>query len=269
MILSVSRRTDIPAFYSNWFYNKLKEGFVQVRNPFNRHQIRKVPLNKEAIDGLVFWTKNPEPMLPRLPELKNYVYYFQFSLNPYSQQIEPYVPPKKIIIETFKRLSDLIGRERMIWRYDPILLTDDIHTDYHLKYFEVIASKLKTYASTCVISFVDSYKKTEKAMRKIKGRELVEDEITTLAKPLAEIARANDFTLQTCAEKYDLDPCGIQHGSCIDKKLIETLTGTKIQVSKDKNQRATCGCVQSVDIGEYNTCKHGCAYCYANRSPIV
>ena len=161
MILSVSRRTDIPAFYADWFFNRIKEGFIYVRNPMNIHQVSRISLSPSIIDCIVFWSKNPKPMLDRLDELKNYMYYFQFTINPYDIKLEEYVPTKSGIIDTFKELSNKIGPERVIWRYDPIILTDTLTMEYHVKYFEELAKRLNGFTQTCVISFVDLYKKTE------------------------------------------------------------------------------------------------------------
>lgn len=159
MILSVSRRTDIPAFYSDWFFNRLHEGFVDVRNPMNIHQISRIKITPDVVDCIVFWTKNPYNMLARLYELKKYNYYFQFTINPYGKDIEANVPVKTEIIDTFRRLSLLIGRNRVIWRFDPILITDEINVIYHIKYFEELAKRLENLTTRCVISFVDLYKK--------------------------------------------------------------------------------------------------------------
>ena len=155
MILSVSRRTDIPAFYSEWFFNRIKEGFVYVRNPLNIHLVSRISLDPKLIDCIVFWSKNPKPMLKRLDELKDYMYYFQFTINPYNEYLENRVPKKQQIIDTFHKLSSAIGPQRTIWRYDPILLTNDIDINYHVTYFEEIAKRLYGYTNTCVISFVD------------------------------------------------------------------------------------------------------------------
>ena len=264
MILSVSRRTDIPAFYSEWFFNRIQEGYVCVRIPMNVHQVSKINLSPDLIDCIVFWSKNPYPMLSRLDELSRYMYYFQFTINPYDTVLEQYVPGKKHIIETFKRLSDKISPDRVIWRYDPIILTDEISVDYHIRYFEEIAKRLHTYTKTCVISFVDLYKKTEKNLKGASLREPNFSEMFNLAAHMALIASKYGMRVQTCAEKIELESVGIVHGHCIDSVLIEDLLGVKLVVSKDKNQRPECGCVQSIDIGEYNTCAHNCKYCYAN-----
>ena len=156
MIISASRRTDIPSHYADWFYNRIKEGYVCVRNPMNVHQISRIPLSPDVIDGIVFWTKNPRPMMDRLDLLRDYMYYFQFTINSYGQDIEANIPSKNdIIIPTFRELSDMIGCERVIWRYDPILLTKKYSIDYHIRYFEEIAKRLSGYTEKCIISLVD------------------------------------------------------------------------------------------------------------------
>lgn len=264
MILSVSRRTDIPAFFSDWFYNRIKAGYVCVRNPMNRNQVSRIKLSPDLIDCIVFWSKNPKPMLHRLDELKDYMYYFQFTINPYNQELETFVPVKESIIDTFKYLSDVIGPKRVIWRYDPILFTKNIDIEYHLKYYEAIAKRLAPYVQTCVISFVDQYKKTQRNLKNTTARELQLDEMMILAVGLVAIASKYGIKIQSCAEQIELEQIGIMHGRCIDNILIEDLLGVKLVVSKDKNQRLECGCVQSIDIGEYNTCSHNCLYCYAN-----
>lgn len=264
MILSVSRRTDIPAFYSEWFFNRLKEGFVYVRNPMNIHQVSKIVLSPEVIDCIVFWSKNPKPMIAQLDELKEFMYYFQYTINPYDKGLELGVPRKEGIISTFKELSGMIGPKRVIWRYDPILLTESMGVDYHVRYFEEIAKRLEGYTETCVISFVDLYKKTQRNLKDTTAREPSFKEMVEIATKLIMIAHKYGINIQTCAEEIALETVGIKHGKCIDNALIEDLLGVKLVVSKDPNQRKECGCVQSIDIGEYNTCAHGCKYCYAN-----
>ena len=264
MILSVSRRTDIPAFYSEWFFNRIKEGFVYVRNPLNIHLVSRISLDPKLIDCIVFWSKNPKPMLKRLDELKEYMYYFQFTINPYSEYLENHVPKKQQIIDTFHELSDAIGPQRTIWRYDPILLTNDIDINYHVIYFEEIAKRLFGYTNTCVISFVDLYNKTQRNLKDTSARELTIPEVFELVSKLIIIAQKYGMKIHSCAEDVALEKYGIVHGKCIDNVLIEDLLDLKLVVSKDKNQRKECGCVQSIDIGEYNTCLHGCKYCYAN-----
>ncbi|MCI8507849.1 MAG: DUF1848 domain-containing protein [Lachnospiraceae bacterium] len=265
MILSVSRRTDIPNYYSEWFYNRLKEGFVYVRNPVNMHQISKIDLSPEVVDCIVFWTKNPEPMMERLPEISAYPYYFQFTLTGYGKDIEMNVPHKRdIMINIFQKLSDKIGSRNVIWRYDPILFNNTYTPEYHIKAFGQIASALNGFTRKCVISFVDSYARIKKNMQQLNVYEPETAKLTAFSKELAEIAKANGITVASCAETINLSMCGIEHNCCIDRYLIEEIIGCKIKACKDKNQRESCGCMESIDIGTYHTCPNGCRYCYAN-----
>lgn len=267
MILSVSRRTDVPNYYSEWFLNRIKEKYVYVRNPMNIHQVSKIDLSPEVIDCIVFWTKNPKPMLERLDELKAYKYYFQFTLTGYGTDIECNVPHKKeVIIPIFQELSNKIGKEKVIWRYDPIIFTEKYTPEYHLKAFEQIANALNGYTDKCVISFVDIYAKNKKSIEELKAKELDKKELLDFSKQLSIIASKNNMEIGSCAEIIDLEQCGIKHNCCIDQKLIESIIGCKINACKDKNQRKECGCIESVEIGTYNTCKNGCKYCYANYS---
>lgn len=268
MILSVSRRTDIPSFYSDWFFNRIKEGYLYVRNPMNPHQVSKINITPELVDCIVFWTKNPEPMLERLEELSDYQYYFQFTLTGYGKDVETNLPHKKeIMIPIFQKLSEKIGSKRVIWRYDPILFSKTYTPEYHLKAFEQIASGLCGYTEKCVISFVDSYAKIQKNMQELGVYEPDEDKLSEFARELAKIAKNNQMQIASCAEMIDLASYGVEHNCCIDKKLIEEIIGCKLKVQKDKNQRGECGCVESIEVGTYNTCKNGCKYCYANHSP--
>lgn len=267
MIISASRRTDIPTYYSEWFMNRIQDGFVCVRNPMNIHQISRISLSPEVVDGIVFWTKNPIPMIPKLHAFDDYMYYFQFTLNAYGKDIEANVPNKNdIIIPAFKELSRKIGAERVIWRYDPILLTSKYTIDYHVKYFEEIAKRLSGYTHKCVISFLDLYRNTKSNMKNLDLLPLGDQEMFELAMRLVEIAHKYHLTVESCAERINLEQFGIAHGHCIDCNLFERLLGQKLDLGKDKNQREECGCMASIDIGMYNTCKNGCIYCYANFS---
>jgi len=264
MIISASRRTDIPAFYSDWFFNRLREGYLMVRNPMNIHQVSKIILSPDIVDCIVFWTKNPEPMLKRISELNKYNFYFHFTLNSYDKSIEPNVPEKKHLISVFKELSKMIGEERVIWRYDPILLTDIFNKEYHIKWFEVLAEKLSGFTCKCVISFIDFYKKTERNLRGLNLIPFNNDIINEIAFNFSRIAQKYGMVIETCSEEIELEKYNIKRGKCIDDELISRIAGKKISLEKDPNQRTVCGCVKSVDIGAYNTCKHNCIYCYAN-----
>lgn len=266
MILSVSRRTDIPAFYSTWFFNRIKEGFLMVRNPLNHHQVSKIDLIPDVIDCIVFWTKNPAKIMNKLYLLKDYNYYFQFTINPYDQTIEKNVPKKATIVKTFLKLSEKIGADRVIWRYDPIMLTDKYTKEYHYKYFEVLANKLKNHTRECVISFLDLYSKTARNLKNIQLEEMTENDMREIASHFSQIADKYNLILETCSEQINLTHLGINHGKCVDDKLISEIIGVPLEIDKDKNQRELCRCVASIDIGAYNTCKHNCLYCYANFS---
>lgn len=269
MILSASRRTDIPAFFSEWFFKRIEEGFVLVRNPFNRQQVSKIVLSPDLIDCIVFWTKNPSESfiekLPRLDEL-GYKYYFQFTLTSYDQTIEINVPSKKEVIEKFRRISERVGRERIIWRYDPILLSGHFDMEYHKKYFEYLARVLSPYTEKCIISFLDFYPKIEKVLSAQGVSRMTPEEMTELAIIISSIAASYNLKVESCCEEIDLSQFGIPKSHCIDGGLIQKITGKDIGFKQDKNQRAGCGCVSSVDIGVYNSCRHNCIYCYANRS---
>lgn len=269
MILSASRRTDIPNYWADWFLRRLKEGYVDIRNPINAHQISRVRLSPEVVDCIVFWSKNPSALARRLDELEGYPYYFQYTITGYGTDMEPGLPGKKdVLIPLFQDLSRRLGPKRVIWRYDPILFSRRYTPQYHLRAFEEIAQRLSGYTCRVVISFVDLYAKTRRATA---GLELDpppgDGDLLSFAKRLAEIAGRYGLIVESCAELIDLQAAGIQHGACIDKALIEDLIGCRLTASKDKNQRPECGCFESIDVGLYNTCRNGCRYCYATFNP--
>ncbi len=238
-----------------------------MRNPMNARQVSRVDITPEVVDCIVFWTKNPEPMLGRLEELTSYDYYFQFTLTGYEKDMECNVPHKKgKMIPVFQELSRKTGMKKVIWRYDPIIFTKKYTPEYHLEAFEQMATALNGYTEKCVISFVDVYAKNKKNMELLDSYKMDKKELLVFAKKLAEIAKNNGMMTGSCAESIDLDECGIKHNCCIDQTLIEDIIGCRIKAEKDKNQRQECGCMASVDIGTYNTCKNGCKYCYANYS---
>ena len=265
MIISASRRTDIPSFYSEWLFNRLKEGYVCVRNPMNIHQISQISLSPDVVDGIVFWTKNPTPMLERIHELDNYTYYFQFTLNSYGKDIEKNVPSKNdVIIPTFKKLSSIIGKERIVWRYDPILINEHYTREYHKKYFQKLCDSLCNYTEKCTVSFVDLYKNTERNTKSLNIHTPSNEEVLELMSFFSKIAHENGIYIDTCTEEYDLSSLNIKHACCIDKSRLERIGNYQLKIGKDKNQRSICGCIESIDIGMYNTCENGCMYCYAN-----
>ncbi len=266
MIISASRRTDIPAWYPEWFLNRLRAGTVCVRNPMNAHQMSRISLDREVVDCIVFWTKDSEPIFPYLDEIDRmgYKFYFQFTLNPYNNKIETGLGNKQQILESFIKLSQRIGKERVIWRYDPVFVGKNFSVDYHLEAFGRMVGILGEHTERCVFSFVDPYKKNSKDER---FSSVSETAMRDIAKGFSVLAKPYGIELQTCAELIDLDDYGISHSSCIDGKLIERITGMKLirGVRKD-SQRAGCLCIECIDIGEYDSCLNGCLYCYATRS---
>lgn len=266
MIISASRRTDIPAFYSEWFYNRLKEGFVYVINPFNRKQVSKLELNNKTVDCFVFWTKDPEPMIDNLGILdkKGFNYYFQFTITAYQKDIEVGLRKKNDIVNTFRKLSQTIGKDKVIWRYDPILINDIYTKEYHYKWFEVFCKKLMGYTKKCVISFLDLYAKTKKNTKELGLQEIKKQDMYEIADMLSQIARKYDIKIETCSEGIDLTAFGVKKGKCIDDRLLSKILDVPLEIKKDDTQREVCGCVKSIDIGQYNTCQHHCVYCYAN-----
>lgn len=267
MILSVSRRTDIPSFYSDWFFERLKEGFVYTRNPMNPRQVSRLELSPETVDCMVFWTKNPAPMLERFSELEPYPYYFQFTLTSYGRDVESHVPHKKeVMIPVFQKLAAQVGNKRVIWRYDPILFTPWYTPEYHIRAFRQMAEALRGCTQKCVISFVDTYAKNARKLQDLGVYNLPKEELETFAATLCGIARENGMVMVSCSEEIDLSHCGIKRNACIDKALIEEIIGCKLKGAKDRNQRKECGCMESIDIGTYHTCANGCVYCYANHS---
>ncbi|MCL2721029.1 MAG: DUF1848 domain-containing protein [Treponema sp.] len=263
MIISASRRTDIPAFYSDWLIERIKERCVHVKNPFNPDQISKISLEPNDVDCIVFWSKNPKPMLDKLEFLNEYTYYFQFTINPYNSDIERNLPPKSEIIETFKKLSDKISAQKVIWRYDPVLLNAKYTVQYHIEKFNEMAYQLKGYTEKIIFSYIDFYKKIAENLKANGITEATTEQKLILAENFSISAKENNLSIATCAENIDLSQYNIKHAKCIDDELIAKLTGHDLSIKKDKNQRLECGCVASRDIGEYNTCLNGCIYCYA------
>jgi len=261
LILSASRRTDLPAFYPDWLLRRLRAGYALARNPMNRAQIRRVPLSPAAVDCIVFWTKDPLPLLPFLPEIDRmgYRYYFQFTLTPYGPALEKNLRDKGAIAETFVELSK---RCPVLWRYDPIILNGHMDIAWHTEQFSRLCDKLHRHTPQVTISFVDMYAKVKSPLI----RPITENEMAALAGRLAEIAGRCGLPVKACCEAMDLTPYGVQRASCIDRATVETLCGCAVAALRDKNQRPGCGCLASVDIGAYNTCGNGCVYCYANHS---
>ena len=299
-IISVSRRTDIPAFFSSWFKKRLTDGFVVVRNPYNSKQMKIVSLKAEDIFCFVFWTKNPMPLLDFYSSLLKYPHYFLITITGYGKDIEPNVPEKDFLLSAIKKIYNYgLSSHAIVWRYDPIIIADQFSFKWHYNNFESLASVLSDYIDTCIISFVDAYNPKMSVWDPLSNFSV--NEIYNFAADLAAIAKKYNITLQTCSEVLNLDEIAIKHGACIDIARIvqvrhlqgflnknEIMNDSMYQESlfhkesmyqvhnefynnsflqkkfqKDKNQRKACMCARSIDIGTYHTCGHGCKYCYA------
>ena len=266
MIVSVSRRTDVPALYSDWFFHRLHEGFALVRNPMNPHQVSRVALDSEHADAFVFWSKNPAPMLPRLHELGGRPYVFQFTLTPYGTDIEGALPDKRALLRTFAQLADALGPERVIWRYDPILFTPRYDEAFHLRAFEAMVKRLYPHTRRVTVSFIDPYRHIQRAVRELDIQFPDAQRQLALLGPLAACARSYGLAIDTCCEAGDFSALGVTHAHCIDAQLLGAIAGLPAAASHDAHQRENCGCAASVDIGVYDTCTHSCRYCYATHN---
>ena len=269
MILSVSRRTDIPAFFSKWFMNRIKAGYCTVVNPFNKNQVSYISLKPEDVDVIVFWTKNPKAMLPELKELseRGYRFYFQYTVTGYDSWLEPNLPTWQKSCETFREISMNCP---VVWRYDPIIISNQTGIDYHRENFQKIADELKNYTERCVISLVDDYRKASANFKQLENKGVfihqvseIDSSIGLLLKDMVNISHEANLEIFSCAETFDLTPYNIHPGSCIDGDYIKKHFDISTKEKKDNTQRKECMCLKSKDIGQYDTCRHGCAYCYA------
>ncbi len=267
MIIQTGMRTDIPAFYSEWFINRIKAGYVLVRNPYNPVQVTRYSLSPDVVDLISFCTKNPSPMLDKMDHLTPYGQYWFVTITPYGKDIEPNVPDKQKVMDDFKRLSDHVGIDSIGWRYDPILTDSQHSVQWHIGKFEEMAKTLSGYTKTCVISFIDIYKKVEKNFPQ--ARAVSHHDKMTIGKAFIEIAGNYGMTIRPCAEGTDLAPYGADCSGCMTVKTYETALHRNLTVpKKGKNQRnGECACLLGTDIGAYDTCGHLCRYCYANTDP--
>jgi hypothetical protein len=278
MIISASRRTDIPAFYSEWFMNRLREGYCLVPNPFNPRQVARISLVPESVDAIVFWSKNPAPMLRFLPKVEDmgYRFYFLFTLNAYPEALEPNLPPLAERISTFIELSERFGPRRVIWRYDPIILSNRTDASYHRKAFDDLCQQLAGRTQKVIISIITLYRKTIRNLAPLETQGYAFDneprrnpKTEAILSHVAKSAAEHGLEIFACAEKRDYTHLGIKPSSCIDAALIRDLWGIQIPYKKDPGQREHCGCSLSRDIGMTDTCPHGCPYCYSNMNPEI
>ncbi len=266
MIIQTGMRTDIPAFYSEWLINRIKESYVLVRNPYNNSQVTRYRLDPEVVDLIAFCTKNPAPMLTHMDVLKPYGQYWFVTITPYGKDIEPNVPPKEKVIEDFKKLSDIVGVDSVGWRYDPIIVDQKHTVEWHIAEFEKMAAALSGYTKTCVISFIDIYKKVEQNFPT--ARPVLKSNRIAIGKAFIKIAEANGMTIRPCAEGNELAEYGADCSGCLTVNTFETALHANLCVPARKNNQrdGKCACLFGVDIGAYDTCGHLCKYCYANTN---
>jgi hypothetical protein len=266
MIISASRRSDIPAFHFSWFLERMQAGFADTANPFNPRQVRRVSLAPEDVDIIIFWTKDARPMWKRIAEFEAYrvPYIILYTLTPYGRDIEPGLPAKNGVADFFREIADRIGPERLVWRYDPVILTRRMNADWHLKAFSRLAAGLKGSVRRCVTSFVQPYRQTRKNLVTLGAEQPDAGAKRALLAGFAETAAGYGASLQTCADADTPEYAG----ACIDAGLISRVTGKTLNAGRDKNQRNACLCASGIDIGSYGSCGHGCIYCYAGGSRL-
>ena len=264
MIINTGMRTDIPAFYSKWFLNRIKEGYVYVRNPFNNSQVTKYSLDPSVVDCLSFCTKNPHPIIPRLNELNKYKQFWFVTITPYGKDIEPNVPDKKQVISDFKELSKYLGKNAIALRFDPILINEKFDVSMHIRCFEKLLSEVKGYTEDCTISFLDMYEKVKRNAKDLRPPNEAEER--ELAKAFSKIGQDNNITIHACCEKAYLKDYGLDITGCMSQEIVEKAIGNKLNAPKNNSKRSECNCLMGNDIGSYNTCMHLCKYCYANSN---
>ena len=263
MIINTGSRTDIPAFFHKWFLNRICEGFVCTQNPYNG-DIYRYPLDSKIIDCLCFCTKNPSLMLRDLDMLEDFNQFWFVTINPYGRDIEVNVPNYKHVIKSFKQLSDTLGINKVSWRYDPIFITEKYSLDFHIDMFDMMASQLSGYTNDCTISFIDLYKKVLKNFPE--AREVTRQEQLVIGEEFAKIAKNHGIGMKTCVEGTLLDRFGFDSSGCMTQNVLERAIGSNLKIPKGKYRVRQCDCIFGRDIGAYNTCLHGCKYCYANFS---
>lgn len=265
-IISASRRTDIPAFYSEEFLKLLKKGSFIWKNPFNKNQIKEISLQSKDILGIVFWSKHPqkiEPLLHYLQE-QNIPYYFQYTLNNYPSYLEPSLPPLKERIDNFRRLALKTQAQNIIWRYDPIIISNKTSGNFHLEQIDFLAEQLKNSFRHLSVSFIHYYRKTKYKLKNLKTNQKIEfydaldlkyaTQLSKFIEKLLQVGKKHNIDIVSCAIPKEQ---GLKPGKCVDASFFGA------QIKTDKNQRANCNCDKSIDVGSYNTCKWGCLYCYA------
>lgn len=266
MIINTGGRTDTVQYYTDWLLNRFNEGYVLSRNPLFPNKVTRYELTPDKVDCVVFCSKNYAPILPRIQEITDkFNTYFHYTITAYGKDIEPGVPTIDESIETLIKLSKIVGKQRISWRYDPVLLTEKYTIERHLETFEYMAEKIAPYIDRCVFSFVEMYKKLEYNMPEIIP--MNENDIKKIAQGLGSIAKKYDIHIQTCGTNGDFSEYDIHSSGCMTLDILEKANEIEFKKLKHKGMRQGCHCIESRDIGAYNTCLNGCKYCYANQKP--
>lgn len=265
-VISASKRTDIPAFYSEWFLDKVRKGYCRVRNPYNPSQIKEVSLWPEDVAAVVFWTRRTKPIRPFLAELdaRGLNYYFLYTVTGYPESCEPEMPPLTEALDDFLSVAEYVRPERVIWRYDPVLFSFGLDADYHRRNFRMLARQLSKGTKQVIVSFLKRYRHSTGALKKLGCVCPSPQERGVFEQEFLSVAAEEGLAMASCGKRDSF--AAVPEGKCIDEKLLRELFGLELSSAKDPGQPAECRCIRSIDIGRYSTCLHRCVYCYASRS---
>lgn len=269
MFINVGARTDITNYYSEWLMNRIREGYVLSRNPLFPNKVYRYRLSPDVVDCIIFCTKNPKPMLDKIDEVRSrgFHIFFYVTITSYGRDIEPGVPDYHDVMETFKKLSSMVGKNNICWRYDPIFISEKYTVEHHLKCFEEMTRTLAPYTNFCIFSFVQLYKKLSFTFPEL--RAVSEEEKKILLSEMGKIAKSCNIRLQTCGDENDYSEYGIVRSGCITAPIMEQAIGQELKPLKAQPSRKGCGCLPNNDIGAYDTCPNGCKYCYATKNPAL
>lgn len=268
MIINTGSRTDTVQYYTKWLLKRFEEGFVYSRNPLFPSKVTRYELNPETVDCVVFCSKNYEPILPYIKEItEKFNTYFHYTITAYGKDIEPNVPSIDKSIETLIKLSEIVGKQRIAWRYDPILLSEKYTKDVHRETFTYMTKELSPHIDRCIFSFVEMYKKLRTNMPEILL--LTEDDKIEIAKNTGEIAKKYNMVVQTCATGENFEQFGILQSGCMTSEILGKANNIKFKKLRHAGNRKGCNCMESRNIGDYDTCPNGCKYCYANQNPLI
>lgn len=266
MIINTGARTDTVQYFSEWLIKRFEEGYVLVRNPMFPEKVTKYELTPDKVDCVIFCSKNYKPILKDLYKITSrFNTYFHYTITAYDKDIEPGVPSIDESIKTLYELEKQVSKNRIAWRYDPILYTGKYDFDYHCKTFNYMSEKLAKHIDRCIFSFVEIYKKLEYNMPEL--IKFDENDKMNLAKMLGDISKRCNINIQTCGTDIDYSKFGIDNSGCMTSDILGNANNIRFKKIKHSGSRVGCHCMPSRDIGAYDTCMNGCKYCYANKNP--